>query len=310
MSETSTKRFTTFQNVFTCSGQKETARRLDGERAVSGGGDHQPGGKQSLKMNLTSFMEIANKMTQKSETELEQCYGRHCLQCVEDCNLKSAGLNVIAEKREVLSIHNGTNHRVYIDAVAHRDNLSEMAENLRKRKSGGDCELEAEMYQDLFKALADGSEKESSSAVISSAPSAEAMQFAAEALRRVFWLLEEKPETTMVLLRRVFLGANQADQAKVRNISRQAVNKRVRGDISGIASLLGLRVPVAVKEAKLLELTPAEFGVYKVCFQDGCTVRSAAKQLNMSPAKVCRLKQKVSSKLSKNGTRKKRERKK
>lgn len=249
-------------------------------------------------------------MSKKSDAELEQCYGRQCLQCAEDCNLKSAGLNVIAEKREVLSIHNGTNHRVYIDAVAHRDNLSEMAENLRKSKSGGDCELEAEMYQDLFKALADGSEKESSSAVISSAPSAEAMHFAAEALRRVFWLLEEKPETTMVLLRRVFLGENQADQAKVRNISRQAVNKRVRGDISGIASLLGLRVPVAVKEAKLLELTPAEFGVYKVCFQDGCTVRSAAKQLNMSPAKVCRLKQKVSSKLSKNGTRKKRSEKK
>lgn len=260
---------------------------------------------QPLEMNLTPFTENANKMTKKTDEELEKCYGTGCLQCAEDCNLKSAGLNVIAEKRETLSIHNGTNHRVYIDAVAHRDDLAEMAENLRLRDSGGDCTAEAEMYADLFKALSSGAESENyGSGVIASAPSAEAMRFAAESLRRLFWLLEAKPETTMVLLRRVFLGENQAAQARARKISRQAVNKQVRGDLSGIANLLGLRVPVAIKEAKLLELTPEEFGVYKVCFQDGCTVRSAAIQLQMSVAKVHRLKQKVSSKLTKNGTKK------
>ena len=240
-------------------------------------------------------------MTKKSDVELVQCYGKQCLLCSEDCNLKSAGQNVIAEKREVLSIHNGTNHRVYIDAVAHRDDLSEMAENLRLRDSGGDCAFEAEMYRDLAKALTSGAENEN----LDISPSAEAMHFAAEALRKVFWMLEEKPETTMVLLRRVFLGENQARQAKGRNISRQAVNKRVRGDIAGIASLLGLRVPVAIKEAQLLELSPEEFGVYKVCFQDGCTVRSAAIQLKMSAAKIQRLKQKINSKLQKSETRKK-----
>ena len=247
-------------------------------------------------------------MTKKSDIELERCYGRECLQCTENCNLREAGLNVIAEKREVLSIHNGTNHRVYIDAVAHRSELSEFAENARFRKSDGDCTASAEMYADLFKALVSGAENEKTedeSAVIASAPSAEAMSFAAEALRRLFWMLEEKPETTMVLLRKTFLGVNQATQARGRKISRQAVNKKVRGDLAGIAELLGLRVPVAVKEAKLLALTPEEFGVYKVCFQDGCTVRSAAIQLRMSAAKVHRLKQKVSSKLAKSETRKK-----
>ena len=240
-------------------------------------------------------------MTRKSDAELEQCYGKHCLLCSEDCNLKSAGQNVIAEKREVLSIHNGTNHRVYIDAVAHRDDLSEMAENLRFRNSDGDCALEAEMYRDLFKALSSGSENEN----FDISPTTEAMRFAAEALRRVFWMLENKPETTMVLLRRVFLNENQADQARERKVSRQAINKRVRGDISGIANLLGLRIPVAVKEAQLLALSPEEFGVYKVCFQDGCTVRSAAIQLKMSVAKIQRLKQKITSKLSKSETKKK-----
>lgn len=244
-------------------------------------------------------------MFKKSDEELEMCYGKHCRQCVEKCGLREAGLNVIAEKCEVLSIHNGTNHRVYIDAVAHRDDLSEMAENLRLRDSDGDCALEAEMYRDLFKALVSGSANENSGiGVIDSAPSAEAMKFAAEALRKVFWMLEEKPETTMVLLRRVFLRENQADQARGRKVSRQAINKRVRGDISGIATLLGLRVPVAIKEAKLLELSPEEFGVYKVCFQDGCTVRSAAIQLRMSATKVHRLKQKLTSKLQKSETRK------
>lgn len=251
-------------------------------------------------------------MTQKSDAELEQCYGKQCLQCVEDCNLKSAGLNVIAEKSEVLSIHNGTNHRVYIDAVAHWDDLSEMAGNLRLRNSGGDCAWLAGVYADLFKALTSGEENDKSenAGISASAPSADAMRFAAESLRRLFWLLEEKPVTTMVLLRKVFLDENQAEQARSRKISRQAINKQVRGDLAGIAELLGLRIPVAAKEAKLLELTPEEFGIYKVCFQDGCTVRSAAVQLKMSPAKVHRLKQKVSSKLSKSETRKKRNRKK
>jgi predicted DNA-binding protein (UPF0251 family) len=141
--------------------------------------------------------------------------------------------------------------------------------------------------------------------VIASAPSFEAMRFAAEALRRLFWMLEEKPDTTMVLLRKVFLYENQAEQARSRKVSRQAVNKQVRGDISGIAKLLGLRIPVAIKEAQLLALSPEEFGVYKVCFQDGCTVRSAAAQLQMSAAKVHRLKQKLTSKLQKSETRKK-----
>lgn len=244
-------------------------------------------------------------MTKKSDAELEQCYGKQCLLCSEDCNLKSAGQNVIAEKREVLSIHNGTNHRVYIDAVAHRDDLSEMAENLRLRDSGGDCSATAEMYADLSQALVCGDKNANFDFIkLDAAPSSEAAVFAAEALRRLFWMLERKQETTMVLLRRVFLGENQADHARNRKITRQAVNKKTRGDISGIASLLGLRVPVAVKEAKLLSLTPEEFGVYKVCFQDGCTVRLAAIQLKMSPAKIHRLKQKVRSKLAKSETRK------
>lgn len=290
-------------------GKNKPLGQGDGVTERSVGRDHSRG-EQSLKKNLSRISEIANKMPQKNDKDLEKCYGRQCLHCQEDCNLKSAGQNVIKEKQEVLSIHNGTNHRVYIDAVAHRDDLSGMAENLRKSKSGGDCLLEAEMYADLFKALENPQTSEKSMTLIPSAPSVEAMEFAADALRRLFWLLEKKPETTMVLLRKVFLGESQADQARMRNVSRQAVNKQVRGDLSGIADLLGLRMPIAAKEAKLLQLTPEEFGVYKVCFQDGCTIRSAAIQLNMSPAKVYRLKQKVSSKLTKNETRKKRIRKK
>lgn len=288
------------------SGQKETTRTGDGGTGrFSVGGNHQLDERRSPKINLTPFMEIANNMTKKTDAELEKCYGRECLLCDEHCNLKSAGLNVIKEKQEVLSIHNGTNHRVYIDALAHRGDLAEMAENLRLRDFGGDCNIEAEMYQDLSKALASGDKNENFDCIkLSAAPTPEAAAFAAEALRRLFWMLEEKPETTKVLLRRVFLGENQADSARSRKVTRQAVNKKTRGDISGIATLLGLRVPVAVKEAKLLSLTPEEFGVYKVCFQDGCTVRSAAIQLKMSPAKIHRLKQKVRSKLQKSETRK------
>lgn len=251
------------------------------------------------------------KNTEKESLDKTRCYGSGGLQCSEDCNLKEACLNVIAEKREVLSIHNGTNHRVYIDAVAHWDDLSEMESRPYSGASDSDSGMDEETFADWVKAVTTATDNDADDETIltGSAPSPDAVRFAAEAIRRLFWMLEEKPETTMVLLRRVFLRQNQADHARSRNISRQAVNKKTRGDISGIASLLGLRVPVAVKEAKLLELTPMEFGIYKVCFQDGCTIRSAARQLKISPSKAWRLKCKVSIKLNKKESKRKRSKK-
>lgn len=245
-------------------------------------------------------------MTQKSDTELESCYGRECLQCADvGCQLREAGLNVIAEKKETLSIANGTNHRIYLETLAHRDDLSEMASGRFSANADSDCGSDAVVYAELAKALVTGD-----ASAFAEAPSEEAAMFAADALRRLFWMLESKPDTTMVLLRRVFLGESQADYARTKNITRQAVSKRSRGDISGIAELLGLRVPQSAKEADLLKLTPEEFGVYKVCYKDGCSVRSAAIQLGMSPAKVQRVKQILSVKLQKSETVKKAKQKK
>lgn len=245
-------------------------------------------------------------MTPKSDTELESCYGKECLQCADiGCRLRDAGLNVIAEKKETLSIANGTNHRIYLEALAHRDDLSEMASGRFSANAESDCESDAVVYAELAKALVTGD-----ASAFAEAPSEEAAMFAADALRRLFWMLESKPDTTMVLLRKVFLGESQADFARSKNISRQAVSKRSRGDISGIAELLGLRVPQSAKEADLLKLTPEEFGVYKVCYKDGCSVRSAAIQLGMSPAKVQRVKQNLSVKLQKSETVKKAKQKK
>lgn len=246
-------------------------------------------------------------MTQKSDTELESCYGRECLQCADvGCQLREAGLNVIAEKKETLSIANGTNHRIYLETLAHRDDLSEMASGRFSANADSDCGSDAVVYAELAKALVTGD-----ASAFAEAPSEEAAMFAADALRRLFWMLESKPDTTMVLLRRVFLGESQADYARTKNITRQAVSKRSRGDISGIAELLGLRLPQSsTKEAQLLKLTPEEFGVYKVCYKDGCSVRSAAIQLGMSPAKVQRVKQILSVKLQKSETAKKAKQKK
>ena len=241
-------------------------------------------------------------MAKKTDEQLELCYGRECLKCPDaQCSLREAGLSVIAEKKETLSISNGTNHRIYLETLAHRDDLAEMASGRFSANADGDCGVDAGLYAEITKALVT-----SDSNAFAEPPTRDAAIFAADALRRLFWMLEEKPDTTMVLLRKVFLGESQADYARSKNITRQAVSKRSRGDISGLAELLGLRLPQSsAKEAELLKLTPEEFGVYKVCYKDGCSVRSAAIQLGMSPAKVQRLKQILSIKLQKSETRKK-----
>ena len=106
------------------------------------------------------------------------------------------------------------------------------------------------------------------------------------------------------LIRKIYLGQNQADISRERGISRQAVSKELRqGIVNMMTKELGMKAPV-VRREKLLELTGKEFEVYKKLFVDGCTERSAALQLGIPKSTIHRMGQNLRKKLAKNGARK------
>lgn len=106
------------------------------------------------------------------------------------------------------------------------------------------------------------------------------------------------------LIRKIYLGQNQADISRERGISRQAVSKELRqGIVNMMTKELGMKAPV-VRREKLLELTGKEFDVYKKLFVDGCTERSAALQLGIPKSTIHRMGQNLRKKLAKNGARK------
>ena len=96
-------------------------------------------------------------------------------------------------------------------------------------------------------------------------------------------------------MRRIYKKENLSDIAKMRGVSRQAVSK------GGLADLAGIKNPLAFLPP---DLEGIELAVYDCLFVRKKTIRQAAVELKISNAAVFRLKQKISSKLNENGTRK------
>ncbi len=234
---------------------------------------------------------------------VEKCYGVECLQCTEsDCNLKRFGIDVIREKKAEWARRTGANRMIeYSDALdsGTAGSGEQAAVTAFLHASDDVCGDTAGLTSDLS-----------------------GWKMAAEALRRLYWMLKVKPETTMRLMDILFLGEDgrrQSDIARAEGISREAVRRRVKRDIedyadmgipvSGIARTLGMRAETA-GSGRLRDLTPEESAVYKIRFENGCTIRSTAAQLKKSVATVNRLIRKIRSKLQKNDTRKRRGRRK
>nr|DAM90920.1 MAG TPA: ECF sigma factor [Caudoviricetes sp.] len=124
-------------------------------------------------------------------------------------------------------------------------------------------------------------------------------------LNQVAFLYIEHRALFDALIRKIYLGQNQADISRERGISRQAVSKQLRqGIVNMMTRELGMKTPVAKRE-KLLGLTGKEFEVYKKIFVDGCTERSAAIQLGIPKSTVHDIGQNLRRKLAKNRARKK-----
>ena len=82
-------------------------------------------------------------------------------------------------------------------------------------------------------------------------------------LRLFYWSLKAAPRGTMAILERAFEGRNQSDVARSRGITRQAISKLYKADLTTLAKLLGVRQP-NLPESRLWNLTPLEFQIMQL----------------------------------------------
>lgn len=93
------------------------------------------------------------------------------------------------------------------------------------------------------------------------------------------YLALEQPATARAFVMRLRPGVkNLQDIADMLGVSRQAVQKRIAQELG-----IGKR---NYRIDEFTQLSEREFMVYKLCFQDGCSMRSAAKQLGVAEGTV------------------------
>jgi hypothetical protein len=135
-------------------------------------------------------------------------------------------------------------------------------------------------------------------------------------VERIAGFYFDKPKTFDALMKMVFLGKNQSDLARDENVSRQCINKRMLKEL-GIAQkrndvqqrrdrelaekkqeLDEQLEKLRQQDAVLKTLSPRQWSVYVKVFVDGCSIGSAAKQLNLHKTQVARCVQFLRSKLN------------
>lgn len=104
-----------------------------------------------------------------------------------------------------------------------------------------------------------------------------------------------RPVVFDAVMKKLFQNKNISKIAAEYGISRQAESAKL------VREILEMEKP---KESFRDKLSGLERDIYQLCFIDGCTIRSAAKQLGISKSSVARLGQKISTKLNKSGTKK------
>lgn len=109
------------------------------------------------------------------------------------------------------------------------------------------------------------------------------------------------PKLTNLLVEKALSDMSQAEYARRKGVTRQAIGFGISTELAGVMKMKINTPP---------ELSPLEKAVYELLYVDGCTIRSAAKQLGMSKSSIARLGQKISTKLKNSGTNKIRKNKK
>lgn len=213
----------------------------------------------------------------KDEEELAKCYGVNCLSCTcTDCELRACGVNVIREKQHEIALRFGKRDEMVTDETY----VDEMCDH----RHHGD-------YLEQFLATVEHQD-----------PTIDELlrQAKLDTLRHVLHYWAEKPTSLEVLFRRYLYGQNQSDVARMRGVTRQNVSKEMKME-SGEYYRRQIK-QLRHKADVFATLSATELAVYRICFEGGCSVRSAAVQIGISPAKVHRVKHLLRLKLAKSET--------
>ncbi|MPN47436.1 hypothetical protein SDC9_195038 [bioreactor metagenome] len=109
-------------------------------------------------------------------------------------------------------------------------------------------------------------------------------------------MIEQYPVAFEFLRTKLMSGKemSQSDFARFKGKSRQHIQAQLLRELN-----FGQR---KYSENKIAALSPREFAVYKLIYVDGCTTRSAAKQLGTSQNKIFRTVQDLRLKIGKNSS--------
>lgn len=122
----------------------------------------------------------------------------------------------------------------------------------------------------------------------------------ANLIRLFYWSMKNAPVGTMAILERAFEGKNQSDAARKRGVSRQAISKMYKKELSVIASLLGIRRP-NLPESHIWRLSPLEFQVMQLIHTTpDITEREIAAKLNRPQTTIHRAKASAILKMNQN----------
>lgn len=207
----------------------------------------------------------------KSDAELEQCYGVGCLDCqMADCELRACGINRIREKQQETALKFAGKDEMVSDAEFD-DSINFAGDYMRQI-----CDIIDNPKQPL---------------------SDQMRQTKLDTLRHIAHFWAEKPKSFDAMMRKIMLGQNQSDIARQKGVSRQSISKAIRQEHNDKLKKRIVQLERLINV--LVAFTPLELQVYQLCFNQKLSVRNAAKQLNISPTKVYRLKQILRGKMAK-----------
>lgn len=116
-----------------------------------------------------------------------------------------------------------------------------------------------------------------------------------DSLDRLIGLYLHAPQVFENLVRKIFLGQCQADIARLKKISRQAISSRTLRNYAGLAKDIMPEIPKTLTGLH-------ERQVYLLVFEDKLSIREAARKCGLSEWKVWKTKREIASKIAKNQT--------
>lgn len=191
---------------------------------------------------------------------IENCYGRDCMRCTDECLHRDAGISVIREKQHDNAMRFGkqsdfVSDAEYIDSIEVEQ--CDFIDTVEPRDP---------TIRDMIR------------------------EGQLEVLRKFIFLWLEKPTTFEAMMMKFVRGETQADLARKRGVTRQNVSKMIRNE-----SNRRFKIEIEKLQA-VIHMSAQDQEIYRLIFEENRTMRDAGKRAGVSSATVWKSKEKIKSK--------------